>query len=169
MTVEYFTPSKEDIEQAPALLYFYKQWGHHLPKDDLLPDQSEMTIIDFSHLYTEEEKASARRQLVGNIHPFPSGSIEFTSHQPYDVARTKAMARHVLGCSPLQPLNDATVVEVRTSYGSKSDISKDFTPVPTLSVLPPAQTKPSYHVKEVKTINGQKVTFYGQDLSKDKK
>lgn len=168
MCVEYFTPSKEDIEQAPARLLFYKIWGAYLSKDDLLPDSAEMTIIDFSHLYTEEEKAAARRQLADNFHPFPFGSVEFTSHEPYDVARIKAMAKHVLECSPLRKLDDVSITEVGTAYASKSGSLKDFTPVPVRSVLPDAQIKPSYRVTAVKIIDGRKITFYAQELPKDK-
>lgn len=107
MTVEYFTPSKEDIEQAPEHLEILRLYM-------IYNDTGHLIGHDFVSLYTQEEKDAIRAQLE-------SVSIEFTS------------------------------------------------PVAALSVLPDAQIKPSYHVKEVKTINGQKVTFYGQDLSKDKK
>lgn len=165
MTVEYFTPSKEDIEQAPHRLLVIQA---QLENSPILYSTDEMTVLDFSHLYTEEEKAIAKAILQEHIFPSCFGNIEFTSHQPHNVAQAKARARHVLGNSPLQPPSEATVVEVQTSYGSKSGDPKDFAPVSVLSVLPDAQIRPNYQVKEVKVINGQKVTFYGQELPKDK-
>lgn len=122
MTVEHYTPSQEEIEQAPHRLLVIQA---QLENSPILYSSDEMTILDFSHLYTEEEKAAARQTLIGD-RPSCFGSVEFTSHQPYNVAQAKAMAKHVLGCSPLQPLNEATVVEVKTDYGSKAVNPKDY-------------------------------------------
>lgn len=167
MTVEYFTPSKEDIEQAPHRLLVIQA---QLENSPILYSTDEMTVLDFSHLYTEEEKAIARAILQENILPSCFGDVEFTSYQPCTVRCTKARARHVLGNSPLQPLSEATVVEVKTSYGSMSGDPKDFTPVVVQSVLPSAQVKSgkikvSYKNTGIKTIEGLRSEDY---FKKDK-
>lgn len=164
MTVEYFTPSERDIEQAPARLQFYKVWWDWIHDTDLLPDQPEMTIIDFSHLYTEEEMNFHRQWLAIDITPSPFGNSVW-----HDTARAKAMAKHALKNSPLRPLDNVSITEVSVTRGNESVKPKDFTPVAVQSALPAAQVNPNYRVKEVKTINGRNYTFYGQELPKDKK
>lgn len=56
MTVEYFTPSKEDIEQAPELLQMLRMYMVYNGNGHLIG-------YDFESLYTQEEKDAIRAQL----------------------------------------------------------------------------------------------------------
>lgn len=164
MTVECFTPSKEDIEQAPARLHFYKMWRTFISKDDLLPDQSEMCIIDFTDCFTPEERQAHKNWfLLTPTFPrfnFMSGgghypehkdiTVEFTSLMNFgETVHAQDLARKIIAHSK------GTPPMINPESGIIKGNPKDFTPVPTLSVLPAAQIKPSYHVKVVNTINGQ--------------
>jgi hypothetical protein len=157
MTVEYFTPSKEDVEQAPHLLKLFQLY--HIYNDD-----GHLVGFDFEHFMTQEQKDAFRSSLLLNI--TSSGRIEFTSHQPYDTARAKAMAKRFLENAPLQPLDDASITEVGLTYGKSAD-PKDFNPVSVLLKL--SDSKVGYRYRETKIIDGKTCTFYGQELPKDKK
>lgn len=167
MTVEYFTPSKEDVEQAPEHLEMLRLYM-------IYNDTGHLIGHDFESHYTQEEKDAIRAQLE----PI---SIEFTSLMDFsESAHARDLARKIIARGKPEDSNAAVISELalpcqpipptfNPNFGVMKGGPKDFTPVAALSVLPDAQIKPSYHVKEVKIINGQKVTFYGQDLSKDKK
>lgn len=157
MTVEYFTPSKEDIEQAPHLLELLQLYC-------VYNDNGHLVGYDFEHLITQEQKDVVRSELLLNI--IPSGHVEFTSHQPYDTARAKAMAKCFLENSPLQPLDNVSITEVGLTHG-KSVNPKDFNPASVLLKLP--DSKVGYRYRETKIIDGKLCTFYGQELPKDKK
>lgn len=161
MTVEYFTPSEEDIEQAPLLLIFYKRWGHHLPENDMLPDQTEMYIVDFTDCFTPEERQAHRNWLtVGTIAPkyvFPSPENNLSEHKDITIEFSSMMN---FGHSALARDLARKMITPGTP--------KDFSPGATQSVLSDAQVNPDYRVNAVKDINGYKVTFYGQELPKDK-
>lgn len=66
MTVEYFTPSEEDIHTAKLWMNFYKMWGDYAKDNDdpHLHVTDGMTWLDFEHLFTEEQKEEQRRWLL---------------------------------------------------------------------------------------------------------
>lgn len=64
--VNIFIPTENDIREA-------KLWMGHIARweSDILPDVENMTIIDFSECYSEEEKEAIAKSLVPNFTPLP--------------------------------------------------------------------------------------------------
>lgn len=64
--VNIFIPTENDIREA-------KLWMGHIARweSDILPDVENMTIIDFSEYYSEEEKEAIAKSLVPNFTPLP--------------------------------------------------------------------------------------------------
>lgn len=64
--VNIFIPTENDIREAKLWMGHIARWG-----SDILPDVENMTVIDFSEYYTEEEKEVMAKYLVGNFMPLP--------------------------------------------------------------------------------------------------
>lgn len=64
--VNIFIPTENDIREAKLWMSHIALWG-----SDILPDVENMTVIDFSECYTEEEKEVAAKYVVGNFMPLP--------------------------------------------------------------------------------------------------
>jgi hypothetical protein len=165
MCVEYFTPSKEDIQSGLSWMNWYKIWSAFLnDHTDNIFGHDEMTVIDFTDCFTPEERRAHKNWflLAPTIPKFkfmPSGNhypenkeitVEFTSMMDFGASsHAQDLARKII------------------ARGSP----KDFTPVPVQSVLPDAQVKPdkiikvSYRNTGIKTIEGMRPEDY---FKKDK-
>lgn len=187
MSVEYFTPSEEDIKKAPNRLKDIQHWMENNPH---IHFDGDMTWMDFEHLFTEEEKEVQRRWLLvapvlgeKEVASDPKTvSVEFTAMMEYGKSpRYKRFAENVLK-NMLRSNNYSFPNAFTDNVGQAliseaslpcqpfpaTNVSKDFSQVPfVLKELDP--TKPTYSYRETRTINGKDYYFYFQEPPKDKK
>jgi len=72
-----YVPTEEDIWQAKLHLWLSCRWT-----PDILPDAENMSVIDFSEYYTEEEKEAMAKSLFGDFIPSLS-VLQSRSTVPY--------------------------------------------------------------------------------------
>lgn len=83
--VNIYVPTEEDIWQAKLHLWLSCRWT-----PDILPDTENMSVIDFSEYYTEEEKEVMAKSLLGDFMP-SSYILQSRTAVPYKTACEKVI------------------------------------------------------------------------------
>lgn len=82
--VNIYVPTEEDIWQAKLHLWLSCRWT-----PDILPDTENMSVIDFSAYYTEEEKEAMAKSLLGDFIP-SSYVLQSRTTVPYKTVGEKS-------------------------------------------------------------------------------